>query len=156
MVRPMKTLLLNEFGRELLEYSFGRHYYFIIFRGKVNIGGYYKYNSLKYSYFYFLNQQNLRVGGLEDRNIKKFWPKLVYIEKPSGKKIRIALKFPNNSIQYFDKYITQVIPTQESIWVSKNVPFSIEIWVGVVDWRLPCTCSYSDCSFLWSDCYTVN
>ena len=39
MVRPIKTLLLNAFGRELFEYTVGHYYYFIISSGKFNIGG---------------------------------------------------------------------------------------------------------------------
>ena len=78
MVRPIKTLLLNEFRREAFEYSVGHYYYFIISRGKVDIG--YKcriyiyinigYKLLKYNYFYFLNQKNLESAGLKTKILK--------------------------------------------------------------------------------------
>ena len=68
MVRPIKTLLLNEFRREAFEYSVGHYYYFIISRGKVDIG--YKCKLLKYNYFYFLNQKNLESAGLKTKILK--------------------------------------------------------------------------------------
>ena len=71
----MKTLLLNEIGERCLNTLLGIIIIISYFQWECLYRRvYYKYNLLKYNYFYFLNQQNLESAGLKTEILKKLWP----------------------------------------------------------------------------------
>ena len=68
---PIITLLLNEFGVRCLNTLLGIIINISYFqRESLYRRVYYKYNLLKYNYFYFLNQQNLESEGLKTEILK--------------------------------------------------------------------------------------